>query len=129
MLNERALELVTGLICLKEEILEAMTKCKIYNSNYPLLIRHIIREAKLYKETITELNTKGYICSRNLKAIEKFWNQIMMEHALFIRGLLDPSEEELIEAADAFAGDYKKLIREAREMDCRTMDGLTRRTI
>ena len=35
MLNERALELVTGLICLKEEILEAMTKCKIYNSNYP----------------------------------------------------------------------------------------------
>ena len=129
MLNERALELVTGLIRLKEEILEAMTKCKIYNSNYPLLIRHIIREAKLYKETITELNTKGYICSRNLKAIEKFWNQIMMEHALFIRGLLDPSEEELIEAADAFAGDYKKLIREAREMDCRTMDGLTRRTI
>lgn len=34
----------------------------------------------------------------------------MMEHALFIRGLLDPSEEELIHTADDFATDYKRLL-------------------
>ena len=34
----------------------------------------------------------------------------MMEHALFIRGLLDPTEEELIGTADDFAGDYKRLL-------------------
>ena len=33
-----------------------------------------------------------------------------MEHALFIRGLLDPSEEELIHTADDFATDYKRLL-------------------
>lgn len=34
----------------------------------------------------------------------------MMEHALFIRGLLDPSEEKLINTADDFAEDYKRLL-------------------
>ena len=34
----------------------------------------------------------------------------MKEHALFIRGLLDPSEEVLVNTANDFAGDYKKLL-------------------
>ena len=50
-----------------------------------------------------------------------FWNQIMMEHALFIRGLLDPSEEQLIDTADEFANDYKELLETARRQDCRAM--------
>ena len=29
---------------------------------------------------------------------------------MFIRGLLDPSEETLIDAADGFAADYKRLL-------------------
>ena len=37
----------------------------------------------------------------------------MMEHALFIRGLLDPSEEKLIFMADSFALDYRRLLEEA----------------
>lgn len=40
------------------------------------------------------------ISFKSLQNTEDFWNRIMMEHALFIRGLLDPSEEELIETAD-----------------------------
>ena len=50
-------------------------------------------------------------CScRELREEELFWDQIMMEHALFMRGLLDPTEEELIRTADGFAGDYRKLL-------------------
>lgn len=41
---------------------------------------------------------------------ELFWNQIMMEHAQFIRGLLDPGEAALIDTADDFADRYKRLI-------------------
>lgn len=33
-----------------------------------------------------------------------------MEHALFIRGLLDPGEEELIHTANDFAKDYRRLL-------------------
>lgn len=39
-----------------------------------------------------------------------FFARIMKEHALFIRGLLDPSEEKLIDTADDFAEDYKRLL-------------------
>ena len=45
----------------------------------------------------------------------------MMEHALFIRGLLDPSEEELIRTANQFAGEYRELLERAKEKDCRAM--------
>ena len=39
----------------------------------------------------------------------------MMEHALFIRGLLDPTECQLINTANDFAMDYKKLLEMAKE--------------
>ena len=128
-INEKALKLVTDLIDFKEKVLRDMTECCIYTTNYPLLIEHIIREAKLYRETIAELLDKGENCAENLRSSEQFWNQIMMEHALFIRGLLDPSEEELIQTANEFAQDYRKLLQEARNKDMRTMDERTRKTI
>ena len=42
-----------------------------------------------------------------------FFGRIMKEHALFIRGLLDPTECELVETADTFAGDHFRLLEEA----------------
>ncbi len=65
----------------------------------------------------------------NIRETELFWNQIMMEHALFIRGLLDPTECELLETADMFAGDYCRLLEEAEKRDARTRDGLTKMTV
>ena len=49
----------------------------------------------------------------------------MMEHALFIRGLLDPSEEVLIETADDFSQDYKKLLKISRPQNRETMRDIT----
>ncbi|MGM9834367.1 MAG: DUF2935 domain-containing protein, partial [Bacilli bacterium] len=43
---------------------------------------------------------------------ELFWNNIMKEHAEFIRGLLDPSEDELILTADRFADEYENIIKD-----------------
>ena len=53
----------------------------------------------------------------------------MKEHALFIRGLLDPSEEQLIDTADDFAGDFKKLLEMARQRDCKVTDALTEKSL
>lgn len=127
-LNQRTLWLLNGLIDFKEKILREMLSCNLYSSNYPLLIEHILREAKLYRQTVMELERNGCTASRDLKSSELFWNQIMMEHAQFIRGLLDPTECELIEAADGFADDYCRLLEEARKQDCRAMEELTQRT-
>ena len=45
----------------------------------------------------------------------------MMEHALFMRGLLDPSEEQLIQTADGFAKDYRRLLDAASNANERVM--------
>lgn len=128
-LNQKVLRLLNGLIDFKEGILADVEACRLFTANYPLLIKHIIREAKLYRSFLSELERRGTISAKSMRDTEMFWNQIMMEHALFIRGLLDPSEEELIAAADGFAGDYKKLLCEARNKNNRTMGELTRKTL
>lgn len=126
--NQRALLLLDELIIFKEGILSAVREGKLFNANYPLLIEHILREAKLYRTTVRELMENRELSYKNLRETEKFWNQIMMEHALFIRGLLDPSEEKLIETANDFVGEYKELLERAKSQDCRAM-GLTEETL
>lgn len=129
MLNQQMFRSLNGLISFKEEILREVTKCRLYTTNYPLLLEHILREAKLYRETIFELEKSGRISVPDLRNMEIFWNQIMMEHAQFIRGLLDPTECELIETADGFAEDYCRLLKEARQQDRKAMNTLTERTL
>lgn len=116
-LNQRALRLTDGLIAFKEKILKEMAACQLFTFNYPLLVEHILREARLYRSMTAELVSEGTVSQQNIWAMESFWNRIMMEHALFIRGLLDPSEEELIDTADEFAEEYKILLEEAKQKD------------
>ena len=118
-LNERSLCPLNGLISFKESILSEVQNGRLFTTNYPLLIKHILREAKLYRSSVEELMRNRRPTYKNLRQTEDFWNQIMMEHALFIRGLLDPCEEELIDTADNFAEEYKALLHMACEQDCR----------
>lgn len=116
-INERALRLLNGLIEFKETILREVENGRLFTFNYPLLIEHILREARLYRSAIDNLMHNRQVSYKGLLGTEDFWNQIMMEHALFIRGLLDPSEAELIQTADDFAMDYQKLLDMARTQD------------
>ncbi|NLL78353.1 MAG: DUF2935 domain-containing protein [Clostridiales bacterium] len=116
--NDRAIRLLDGLILFKESILKGMESGQLFNANYPLLIKHIIREARLYRATIADLLQNRRPTYQSLCETEEFWNRIMMEHALFIRGLLDPSEVKLIDTADDFAKQYAVLLEQARQKDC-----------
>lgn len=127
-INRRALQLLDGFIDFKENILEEVGRCRLFTANYPLLIRHILREAMLYRATVQELLEDRELSYKNLKETEEFWNRIMMEHALFIRGLLDPSEVKLIETADQFAMEYRELLERAKRQDCKAL-GLTEETL
>ncbi len=113
-LNRTALNLLNGLIFFKENILRRVISCKMFTANYPLLIDHIIREAKLYREYVECLEKCGDLSEKSMKEVESFWNRIMMEHALFIRGLLDPCETELFDTADDFAQKYASLLDTCR---------------
>jgi hypothetical protein len=111
-LNKSVLPLIEALINFKKKILGQVLSCRMFTMNYPLLIEHILREAELYKSYIEKIENYENAAD-SLKDTELFWDRIMMEHALFIRGLLDPSETELIKTADGFAEDYEALLRQA----------------
>lgn len=125
-LNERAIWLLDGLIEFKQGILQMVKKAKLFTGNYPLLIEHIMREAKLYRSAVSELQQSRQISESRVYGTEAFWNQIMMEHALFIRGLLDPGEEELVRTAQGFAGEYRELLAQAKDQDCRAREKMSR---
>lgn len=128
-LNERAMGLLDGLIEFKENLLREVRACRMFTANYPLLIEHTLREAELYRETLEEIRKGRDACIQNLRNTETFWNRIMMEHAMFIRGLLDPSEEELICTADRFAVDFQELLDQAKRQDCRASGEIRKKSL
>lgn len=116
ILNERAMELVTSLANFKTKLLSDVISCRIFTSNYPLLIDHILREAKFYFMLIKRLQNHEEInLEKEAYEQESFWNRIMAEHSKFIRGLLDPTENELINTANDFGNEFDKLTQEAIE--------------
>lgn len=110
-LNNQTLPIVQNLIKFKNDILNSVLSCKLYTTNYPLLITHIMNEAKMYQDLLSQVERKRNFTQSDLYEQELFWNNIMKEHAEFIRGLLDPSERNLILTADKYAADYKKIIQ------------------
>lgn len=129
VLNARAIKLLDGLIDFKMRILDGMLCCKLFTVNYPLLIEHIIREGKLYRSYIKDLELNKNINKENIRKTELFWDQIMMEHSLFIRGLLDPSENELISTLNKFANEFCELIQKTDDATEITMLSVTSDTL
>ena len=110
-LNKKTLPLIQNLIEFKNRILNEVLVCKIYTTNYPLLIKHIMDEAKMYYNLLNRVENKQPLSRNYIYEQELFWNNIMKEHAEFIRGLLDPSEKDLILTADKFANEYETIIK------------------
>lgn len=114
MLNENAMRLVSELIDFKTLLLSKVLSCNMFTVNYPLLIDHILREAKLYYQLISRLqNNEEINVEKEAFEQEIFWNRIMAEHSKFIRGLLDPTEDALIETANNFGNEFDNLTKEA----------------
>ena len=110
-LNKQTLPLIENLIKFKNDILNNVLKCKIYTTNYPLLINHIMNEAKMYYNLLKKIENKEILTNKEIYEQELFWNTIMKEHAEFIRGLLDPTEKELIDTADKYVKEYNEIIK------------------
>ncbi|EPY2273599.1 DUF2935 domain-containing protein [Clostridium sporogenes] len=122
MLNQRAMGLTRALAQFKTKILSDVICCRIFTVNYPLLIDHILREAKFYFQLVRRLQNREEIdLEKEAYEQETFWNRIMAEHSKFIRGLLDPTEDELIKTANNFGNEFDKLTEEAKEAMDNTM--------
>ena len=111
-INRQTLPLIQNLIQFKNDILNKVLSCKLYTTNYPLLINHIMNEAKMYYNLLTKIENREAFDENYIYEQELFWNNIMKEHAEFIRGLLDPSEKKLILTADKYAQEYENIIKQ-----------------
>lgn len=127
-LNAGAMQLLNGLIDFKTQVLDSVLSCNMFTMNYPLLIDHIRREARLYRDHLTALE-RGQNIDTGTRSVELFWDQIMLEHALFIRGLLDPTEGELINTANNFAAEYNDLIQKAQSANETMLATVTQETL
>lgn len=114
-LNNRTLNILKEVIEFKEKILFLIDDCKIFISLYPELIKHITEEAMLYQKTLMSLQNRE-LPEMELCETLNFWNHIMAEHAEFIDGVLDPTEKELKEAAEAFVERFEELIEECKKV-------------
>lgn len=115
--NDRVIGETMALVELKTDILEGMLNCTLFTFNFPLLIEHIRREALFYIQQLKRLQRRIALDPAEEIIQEKiFWDRIMAEHSLFISHLLDPTERDLIETADAFASRFFKLEARARQV-------------
>lgn len=132
MINQRAIAVIKAIIDFKANVLANVLSCNMFTVNYPLLIDHILREARLYLSMIIRLQNREQIdVEKEIYEQELFWNRIMAEHSKFIRGLLDPTENELINAANDFAKEFDELttaVEEAIEK-CLPMDEITNESL
>ncbi|MBE3573238.1 MAG: DUF2935 domain-containing protein [Moorella humiferrea] len=113
-LNQKVIAVTQGLINFKTLVLDSILACKIFTFNYPLLIDHIRREAILFVSLLPRLQNRVFVdINRFAVEQEAFWNKIMAEHAKFIRGLLDPTEETLIQIANNFGKEFDVLTDKA----------------
>jgi hypothetical protein len=115
MLNQRAMNATAALIRFKNNVLSNVLGCRMFTFNYPLLITHIIREAELYLQQLGRLQRReGINLETEANELEFFWNRQMAEHAKFIRGLLDPTENDLINLANNFGNEFDQLTADAK---------------
>lgn len=116
-LNQRALAATMGIAAFKAKLLQDVLACRLFTFNYPLLIDHVLREARFYLRMLNKLQRRESFDMVSEAAFEEtFWNRIMAEHAKFIRGLLDPTEVQLFNTANDFGKIFDDLTAEANAM-------------
>lgn len=107
--NCRVINIMDEVLLYKKKILKKSLSGELFISLYPEMLEHIIHETRIYLEILNYLKDrkipdKGFCDKLN------FWNYIMAEHASFIDGLLDPSEEDLKKVSERFVLNYDQLI-------------------
>lgn len=132
MLNQQIIIMLTTAIQNQKLLLSNVLSCRMFTSMYPLMLDHVTREAEHYLEHLQTLQNHQSLKDGPHMAAEAevFWNNIMGEHSKFIRGMLDPSEEESIRKANGFAGEFDELVKAAREAlnKLELVPGVTRRS-
>lgn len=121
VLNQKAITATCVFVDFKSKLLKDVLCCKLFTYNYPLMIDHMLREARSYLNIINQLqNRQDVNLLEDTINQHKFWDPIMAEHAKFIRGLLDPTEVALFDTANDYGKVFDELTEQAMTMTEKT---------
>lgn len=125
MLNNRAINAINALARFKDMLLTNVQCCKVFVTIYPLMLEHLLEEARYYLYKVQALQNREGFEIRNEMEREGFWNEIFAEHSKFIRGFLDPTEVELMKQANHYGYEFEQLSLAARSNE----EGITQESI
>lgn len=128
-LNKETIGLVDQLISFKEEILNNILSHKMAVNLYPAFFEHVIDEAELYKEYIIMLENDEDLNDMPIKEKEIFWDEIIFEHFLTIRGLADPTETKIFNISNTISQTFEDLLYDAKEASEKENQNLTEETL
>lgn len=110
---------VSHIWAFKRKVLGLIVRCQLPGgNNFPLLVDHVSREARYFRNRLEELNAgkleplPDAIIDENV-----FFLRIMADHSKFIGHLLDPSERQLVEQARGFSHDFDQLLFQAKDLE------------
>lgn len=116
---DRVMVAVKNIFAFKRHLLHLLIECRIRGgANYPLLIDHTSREALYFFKLLCKIRDGEMdypvdaIVSENV-----FWIRIMADHLKFIRGLVDPSEREVVDQAHSLSDKFDQLDLHARDLE------------
>ncbi|SPF31769.1 conserved hypothetical protein [Candidatus Desulfosporosinus infrequens] len=109
-LNQKAMVLTTSFAEFKAMVLEQVTHCRLACNLFPAQLEHVYKEAQFYLKILKRLQNNQFVDARiDLLEQEVFWDEIMADHAKFVRHLLDPSERELCRKAKDLTKGFERL--------------------
>jgi len=126
-INNRSYKLLKEVISFQEKLLASRLECRIFIFLYPDLLDHVNHESEYYLEILENLRRRR-LPDKTLCNELNFWNHIMEEHAMFIDGMLDPTEEKLKNTARETAEAFEKLTKECVETAARQIIQSSART-
>lgn len=115
-LNQQIINLLRTTIQKQKTLLNDILSCNKFVFLPTLMLDHDTREAERYLENLESLQSGQSIMNSpsEIAMSEAFWDDIMGEHSMFIRDLLDPTEKELKNKANGFAMEFEELTSAAR---------------
>ncbi|KMT21616.1 DUF2935 domain-containing protein [Clostridium cylindrosporum] len=131
-INNSIIALLKEIILFKKKLKDDVLSCKMFTTAYPTMINHLLEEATLYLSIIERIQRKEQVnIAKEVLSQENFWNHIMEEHSEFIRGMLDPSEDKLIEIAEKFHEKFKSLVNKGSNIheNLKALEELTRESL
>ncbi len=119
-LNQNALAAAREMLQFNQSVLDDVLACRVFTVIYPNELEHLVNEAQDYIAMLTRLASGAdEMAPREFAMQQAFWNENMGQHAEYIEGSLDPTEQALQAEAAAFAREFARLVQQAQTAEQR----------